>query len=94
MSKYVNSWIKENCKTVTLRFNVKKQGDIELYDHLQKQPNKTEYLKALIMRDIIVGKFGEKRAADIMNNFKHEIIVPRNVTNEEVLEILGMGEQE
>ena len=34
MSKYVNSWIKANCKTVTLRFNVKKQEDIELYDHL------------------------------------------------------------
>lgn len=60
MSKYVNNWIKANCKTVTLRFNVKKQGDIELYDHLQKQPNKTEYLKALIMRDIIVGKINER----------------------------------
>ena len=90
MSKYVNSWIKANCKTVTLRFNVKKQADVELYDHLQKQPNKTDYLKSLVMRDIIVEKIGEKRAADIMNNFKHEIIVPRNVTNEEVLEILGV----
>ena len=59
MSKYVNSWIKANCKTVTLRFNQKKQGDVELYDHLQKLPNKTEYLKALIMMDIIVGKIYE-----------------------------------
>ena len=60
MNKYVNSWIKANCKTVTLRFNVKKQVDIELYDHLQKQPNKTEYIKALIMRDIIVAKINER----------------------------------
>ena len=53
MSKYVNSWIKDNCKTVTLRFNKKKQSDVELYDHLQKQPNKTDYLKSLVMRDMI-----------------------------------------
>ena len=53
MSKYVNSWIKENCKTVTVRFNIKKQADIELYGHLQKQQNKTDYLKSLVMRDMI-----------------------------------------
>lgn len=64
MSKYVNSWIKANCKTVTLRFNVKKQGDIELYDHLQKQPNKTEYLKGLVMRDIITGRLGLSRSKE------------------------------
>ncbi len=60
MSEYTNGWIKANCKTVTLRFNVNKQGDMELYDHLQKQPNKTEYLKALVMRDIIIGKMNAK----------------------------------
>ena len=53
MSKYVNSWIKANCKTVTLRFNVKKQTDVELYDHLQKQPNKTDYIKSLVILDMI-----------------------------------------
>ena len=56
MSDYISRWVKENCKSVNVRFNVKKQGDLELYEHLQEQPNKTEYIKALIMRDIIVGQ--------------------------------------
>ena len=56
MSDYISQWVRENCKSVNVRFNVKKQGDLELYEHLQKQPNKTEYIKALIMRDIIVGQ--------------------------------------
>lgn len=60
MSDYINRWVKENCKSVNVRFNVKKQGDLELYDHLQEQPNKTEYIKALIMRDIIVKQISEK----------------------------------
>ena len=60
MSDYISRWVKENCKSVNVRFNVKKQGDLELYDHLQEQPNKTEYIKALIMRDIIVKQISEK----------------------------------
>lgn len=60
MSDYINQWIKANCKSVNVRFNVKKQGDLELYEHLQEQPNKTEYIKALIMRDIIVKQMAEK----------------------------------
>ena len=56
MSDYISQWVRENCKSVNVRFNVKKQGDLKLYEHLQKQPNKTEYIKALIMRDIIVGQ--------------------------------------
>ena len=56
MSDYISQWVRENCKSVNVRFNVKKQGDLELYEHLQKQPNKTEYIKALIMRDSIVGQ--------------------------------------
>lgn len=60
MSDYINRWVKENCKSVNVRFNVKKQGDKELFERLQKQPNKTEYIKALIMRDIIVKQISEK----------------------------------
>ena len=60
MSDYINRWVKENCKSVNVRFNVKKQGDLELYEHLQERPNKTEYIKALIMRDIIVKQISEK----------------------------------
>lgn len=56
MSDYISRWVKENCRSVNVRFNVKKQGDLKLYEHLQKQPNKTEYIKALIMRDSIVGQ--------------------------------------
>ena len=60
MSDYISRWVKENCKSVNVRFNIKKQGDLELYEHLQDQPNKTEYIKALIMRDIIVKQISEK----------------------------------
>lgn len=60
MSDYISRWVRENCKSVNIRFNVKKQGDLELYEHLQEQQNKTEYIKALIMRDIIVKQISEK----------------------------------
>lgn len=60
MSDYISQWVKDNCKSVNVRFNIKKQGDLELYEHLQDQPNKTEYIKALIMRDIIVKQISEK----------------------------------
>lgn len=60
MSDYISRWVRENCKSVNIRFNVKKQGDLALYEHLRAQPNKTEYIKALIMRDIIVKQISEK----------------------------------
>lgn len=58
MSEYIKRWVKENCKTVNVRFNVNKQTDLELFEHLQKQPNKTGYIKALIMRDVVISQMG------------------------------------
>ncbi len=57
MSEYINDWIKANTRTVSLRFNVKKLGDLELLEWLDKKENKTEYLKGLIMQDIIIEEY-------------------------------------
>lgn len=57
MSEYINKWIKDNTRTVSLRFNLKKLGDLELLEWLDKKENKTEYLKGLIMQDIIIEEY-------------------------------------
>jgi len=42
-------YVKENTKTFSLRFYPK---DMDLYEHLQAQPKKAEYLKDLIRKDM------------------------------------------
>lgn len=57
MSEYINKWIKDNTRTVSLRFNVKKPSDLELLEWMDEKENKTEYLKGLIMQDIIIEEY-------------------------------------
>jgi len=42
-------YVKEHTKTFSLRFYPK---DMDLYEHIQRQPKKAEYLKDLIRRDM------------------------------------------
>lgn len=41
---------RKNVKNVTLNFNMATESDI--YDHVQKQPNKQGYVKGLIRKDM------------------------------------------
>lgn len=46
-------YIKENLKRVLITFNKKKPADMELVDHLQKQPSSMAgYIKGLIREDM------------------------------------------
>lgn len=51
---YWKKWTKENTKAIAVRFNRNKPDDWELFEHVKKQPNQSQYIKALILRDKII----------------------------------------
>ena len=44
--KYIN----EKCRVITMTLH--KENDADIINHLDRQPNRTAYLKALIRKDI------------------------------------------
>lgn len=50
MSKYLDKWRKAHARTFTFRLFRNVDGDI--IEHLEAQPNKTSYLKALIREEM------------------------------------------
>lgn len=45
-----NRWAREHTEAVHIRFNV--ETDADILDWLAKQPNKTDYIRRLIRKDI------------------------------------------
>lgn len=45
---------KEQIKSVTISFNTTKVEDVELLEFLQKQKDKTNYIKSLVKKDMTV----------------------------------------
>lgn len=45
-------WVKENTKTISIRFIMTYDEDKTVYEHVMKQRNKTEYFRRLVMKDI------------------------------------------
>ena len=52
-ANWTKKWAKENTKLVNFRFNL--ETDKEILDKLNSVPNKTEYVKGLIVEDIKKG---------------------------------------
>lgn len=53
-SDYWKHWAKNNTKSISVRFNRNNSEDWELFEHVKKQPNQSQYVKALILRDKIL----------------------------------------
>lgn len=51
-SAYDQRYMKENIIRKLLAFNRQNDRDRELLDHLNSQPNATEYIKSLIEKDM------------------------------------------
>ena len=52
-NKYVNNYIVENYKWVSLGFNQKNEDDVEIYNYLmQFKRGKAPYIKGLIREDM------------------------------------------
>lgn len=54
-ANWTKKWAKENTKLINFRFNL--ETDKEILDKLDSVPNKTEYVKGLIVEDIKKGQF-------------------------------------
>lgn len=48
--KYINEYNKQNIKRYELKVNKKLEAD--LFEHMEKIPNKSEYLKTLVLNDM------------------------------------------
>lgn len=48
--EYINQWKKDNCKQYAFRFN--KELDKKIIQHLDKQEDKTNYIRTLIEKDL------------------------------------------
>lgn len=53
-AKYVDQYQRENIQRVAVKLN--RVHDADILDHLEKQPNKQGYIKALIRADIEKGE--------------------------------------
>ena len=53
-NKYIQEFMKEKCKRVVLSFS--KENDADVLDRLDRQQNKTEYIRQLIRSDIKLNK--------------------------------------
>ena len=49
-SEYIAEYVKENYKRFELRLNKKTEQD--LIEHLDKQPNRNDYIRSLIKKDM------------------------------------------
>ena len=48
--KYINEYNKQNIKRYELKVNKKLEAD--LFEYMEKIPNKSEYLKTLVLNDM------------------------------------------